>query len=69
MSDRDEQLSRFKQMLMTENGQAFVEELAFAWDTHSLLGTDAEETAYKVGLRDAYRFVRDIQRGDFINDD
>jgi hypothetical protein len=55
-------------MLMTENGQDFVDELEKAWDTHRLLGADAEDTAYKVGLRDAYRFIRDIQRGDFIND-
>jgi hypothetical protein len=68
MDTRTEQLSRFKQMLMTENGQDFVTELEKAWDAHRLLGADAEDTAYKVGLRDAYRFIRDIQRGDFIND-
>jgi hypothetical protein len=68
MSDRDEQLSRMKQMLMTENGQEFVNELEAAWDVHNLIGQDAQDTAHLVGLRDAYRFVRSLQRGDFLND-
>ena len=68
MGDRKEALKRFKFVLSSEQGQEFVDELRTTWDAHKLIGDTPEDTAYNVGLRDAFKFIKDIQDGVFINE-
>jgi hypothetical protein len=67
MGDRSEALKRFKFVLSSEQGQELVTELEATWDAHKLIGATPEATAYNVGLRDAFKFIKDIQEGAFID--
>jgi hypothetical protein len=52
-----------KALLNTPDGKVLVAELEGVWDTFSLLGDTPELTAYAVGQRDAYKFLKDVQTG------
>ena len=65
---RRHELGRYKQILNTENGQALVVELETIWDSFGILGETAEGTAYNCGLRDAFKFIKQLQDGDLIHD-
>ena len=67
MGDRGDALKRFKFILCSEQGQELVDELEATWDAHKLIGATPEDTAYNVGLRDAFKFIKDIQDGAFID--
>jgi hypothetical protein len=67
VGDRQEALRRFKFVLSSEQGQELVDELEATWDAHKLIGATPEDTAYNVGLRDAFKFIKDIQDGAFID--
>ena len=69
MKDRTEVLRSFAHILSTPAGQDLVEELAQTWDVHKLIGTTPEQTAYNVGLRDAFKFISMLQTGELINGD
>jgi len=56
-SNRSKVLSQISRQLKTPDGEALMSELSAAWDPVSLLGATPEETAYKVGQRDAYHYL------------
>lgn len=66
--DRQKALASIKRLLSTPDGEMFVDELQAAWDPYRLIGDTPEDTAYNVALRDAYYFVRSLQRGDDIRE-
>jgi hypothetical protein len=66
--ERTQNLRAIFNHLNTPQGTQLVDELEEAWDVHTLLGGTPEQTAYNVGLRDAYRFVRDLQDGAFLEE-
>ena len=67
MNDRAKSLNQLEHLLNTPDGMELMEELEMAWDPTSLLGADAQQTAHKVGLRDAYKFLKMLQRGEIYN--
>jgi hypothetical protein len=68
MADRVTDMQKFEMMLKSDIGQQFVEELETCWDQFNLLGEDPHKTAYNVGLRDAFKFIKDIQNGAFTHE-
>jgi hypothetical protein len=66
--DRKTQLKKFAYLLDTEAGSELLDELRTTWDSYKIIGATPEETAYNVGLRDAFKFIEGLQRGDFINE-
>jgi len=52
------------EVLKTPDGEVLMEELFVTWDTISLMGGTPEETAYKVGQRDAFRHLIWLRDGD-----
>ena len=65
---RQQTLERIKHYLNIEEGKEFVDELRDTWDAFDLIGDTPERTAYNVGLRDAFKFIEGLQRGDFIHE-
>jgi hypothetical protein len=65
MTDRTTKLQTMSTALNTPAGEELVAELEAAWDPYKLIGATSEETAYLVGLRDAYKFIKHIQKGVF----
>ena len=61
-------VARIKQLLNTQDGKVFVDELEDTWDQFNLMGDTPEDTAYNVGLRDAYKFIRTLQTQDIANE-
>jgi hypothetical protein len=66
--DRKTQLKKFAYLLDTESGTELIDELRQTWDGYKIIGASPEETAYNVGLRDAFKFMEGLQHGDFINE-
>ena len=66
---RNRELQEYHRLLGQETGQHLMEELADIWDPYSLLGDTAEKTAYNCGLRDAFKFLKDLQTGAMIRDE
>ena len=64
MTTRENTLKQMEQCLNTPDGMAVMDDLREAWDAHNLLGPTPQETAYNVGLRDAYQYLKNIQKGD-----
>jgi hypothetical protein len=67
-SDRTDEMARFKHFLSSPDGEAFVNELELTWDKFDLMGGTPEETAYNVGLRDAFKFIKMLQNGELIHE-
>ncbi len=63
-SSRDKTRARMSEVLKTPDGEVLMEELFVTWDTISLMGGTPEETAYKVGQRDAFRHLIWLRDGD-----
>ena len=55
----------FERLLTSDAGQDLMDELKEYWDDYKLIGKSPEETAYKVGQRDAYKFLEFITMGNF----
>ena len=63
--ERAQHLQALQTLLMSDNGKALMIELEVTWDQFVLLGESPEVTAYNVGLRDAYKFLKALQAGEF----
>ena len=63
--ERAKQLEEMSQCLKTASGEILMEDLEILWNPYNLIGGTAEETAYLVGLRDAYKHLKHIQGGKF----
>jgi hypothetical protein len=68
VTERETDLNRIKHLLNTPDGEVLVDELEDAWDQNVLLGSSPERTAYNVGLRDAFKFIRMLQTGELIHE-
>tara|TARA_R110002020_G_scaffold170207_2_gene359574 strand:- start:7534 stop:7728 length:195 start_codon:yes stop_codon:yes gene_type:complete len=55
-------------VLESPDGELLMKELAAMWDTFGLIGNDPQETGYKVGQRDAYKFISMLRDGEMINE-
>lgn len=58
-------MQRMKQLLNTQDGKVLLDELGDLYDPFSLMGNSPEATAYAVGQRDVYKFLREVQTGDY----
>ena len=67
-SQRNRALMKIKQCLSTEGGSALLEELEEVWEPDTLMGDNPQDTAYNVGLRDAFKFMKQLQNGEFIHE-
>ncbi len=67
-TERLEQLEAIKRLLNTPDGDMLLDELEVEWDSFRLMGDDPYKTAYKVGMRDAFRFLIALKQGDFIDE-
>lgn len=61
MRDRSELLTSLYRVLNSTDGKLLVRELKVLWDEGSLMGTTPEETAYRVGKRDAFHTLLRFQ--------
>lgn len=68
IDERQRQLQGIRECLNTSNGELLVKELEIIWEPDSLMGDNPEETAYNVGLRDAFKFIMQLKTGAFINE-
>ena len=44
-----------------------MKELESIWDGYKIMGDTPEDTAYKVGQRDAFKFLQYLANGDFAD--
>lgn len=65
---RQRNLHVIKNLLSTRDGEVLMDELAVVWNPYSLMGDDPQKTAYNVGLRDAYEFLKALQTGELIHE-
>ena len=61
--DRVRTLETMRECLLTPSGEALVDELEIMWDSYGLMGDSPEQTGHNVGLRDAYKFIKQLQKG------
>jgi hypothetical protein len=66
---RDRELQQYRQLLGQDVAQQLLQELKDTWDPYNLLGDTPERTAYNCGLRDAYKFLEELQSGALIRDE
>jgi hypothetical protein len=64
---RDKRLYGFSVYLNTVTGVDMMKELESIWDGYKIMGDTPEDTAYKVGQRDAFKFLQYLANGDFAD--
>lgn len=67
--ERAEELKAFERLLGTPDGQMLLDELAANWDGWTLMGESVQETAYKIGLRDAFKYLVSLANGELISNE
>lgn len=63
---RDQLLARMAECLNTPDGQILMAELETMWDGYGLMGVDGIETGWKIGQRDAFKYLKQLSDGDTI---